>query len=291
MEYYRPECLEEALPILSEFGEAATVIAGGTDLIADMKFREFRPACLVNINPMQDLNYIRENGEELRIGALTTIQALLKSSLLDEKFTGIADAARIFASIQIRNLATIGGNLGRASPCGEMAPPLLTLDASVVIASEEQEREVELTEFFLGPGQTVLQPNELLKEIRISPLPPRSGTNYLRLSYRDVLDLAIVGVATCVTLEPDDRTVKEARVALGAVAPRPIRAEKTEALLRGQLLTEDLIAEAGRMAAQEATPISDQRSSADYRTDMTAVLTKRSLRSAADAAEGKRKKR
>jgi CO/xanthine dehydrogenase FAD-binding subunit len=164
------------------------------------------------------------------------------------------------------------------------------MDASVVIASEGQEREVKLTEFFLGPGQSVLQPNELLKEIRISPLPPRSGTNYLRLSYRDVLDLAIVGVATCVTLEPD-RTIKEARVALGAVAPRPIRAEKTEALLRGQPLTEDLIVEAGQMAAQEATPISDQRSSADYRTDMTAVLTKRSLRSAADAAEGKRKKR
>ncbi len=283
MEYYRPESFAEALPLLSEFGDSATVIAGGTDLLVDMKFRGFRPACLININSLRDLSYVEENGEGLRIGALTSIQALLKNKLLQEEYTGIADAARQFASIQIRNLATVGGNLGRASPCGEMAPPLLTLDATVVVASEGKEKEVELTDFFLGPGQSILQPDELLREIRIKPLPAHTGSSYWRLSYRDVLDLAIVGVASRVTLDADNRMV-EARVALGAVAPKPIRAEKTEALLKGQLLTEDLIVEAGKMAAQEATPISDQRSSAKYRTNMTAVLTKRSLRSAAAAA-------
>ncbi len=283
MEYHRPKSFAEALPLLSKFGDSATVIAGGTDLIVDMKFRGFRPSCLININSVKDLSYVEENGEGLKIGALTSIQALKKNELLQKEYTGIADAARQFASLQIRNLATVGGNLVRSSPCGEMAPPLITLDATVIIASEKKEREVELVDFFLGPGQNVLEANELLREIRLQPLPARTGSSYWRLSYRDVLDLAIVGVGSRVTLDADNRVTK-ARVALGAVAPKPIRAEKTEALLKGQLLDENLIVEAGKMASQEATPISDQRSSADYRTNMTAVLTRRSLRSAAAAA-------
>jgi CO/xanthine dehydrogenase FAD-binding subunit len=285
MDYHRPTTFDEALSVLAAANGSGTVIAGGTDLLIDVKFRGLQPAGLVNVNALPGLRYIREDPDGLRIGALTSIESLARDPLLTQRYAAISDAARRFASLQVRNLATIGGSLGRATPAGDVAPPLLALDATVVIARDGAEREVPIGEFFLGPRQTILQPGELIREIRVPTLPERTGSSYARLSYRDVLDLAIVGVASRLTLGPDGR-VNDARVALGAVAPKPIRAPRTEALLEGQLLTEDLVTEAGAVAATEATPISDQRASAEYRTMMVAVLTRRSLRSAAGAAGG-----
>lgn len=283
MDYQRPVTVREALAALAGANGSGTVIAGGTDLLVDIKFRGAEPAHLVNINGLAELRYVRETPTGLSIGALTSVQRLAEEPLLAERYTAIADATRQFASRQVRNLATIGGSLGRATPAGDLAPPLLVLDATVVIASERGEREVALKDFFLGPRQTVLGPGELLREIRIEALPANTGSSYARLSYRDVLDLAIVGVAARLTLD-DDGTVAVARLALGAVAPRPIRAPRTEALLEGRRLTDALVEEAGAVASEEATPISDQRASAEYRTLMTAVLTRRSLRAAARAA-------
>ncbi len=282
MYYRRPTTLEEALSDLAS-EDGATVIAGGTDLMVDIKFREFRPTGLLNVNALEALRYVREGSDGLRIGALTSVEALARDRLLAHRYTAITDAARKFASLQVRNLATIGGSLGRATPAGDLLPPLLCLDASVAIARHGSERSVELSEFFLGPRKTVLAPGELVREVSMPIPPPGTGSSYARMSYRDVLDLAIVGVASRLTLDDTGR-ISDVRVALGAVAPRPIRAPRTEALLEGQVLTDELITEAGATAAAEAAPISDQRASAEYRTLMTGVLARRSLRAAAEAA-------
>lgn len=282
MDYCRPASFKEALAALAADG-TSTVIAGGTDLLVDIKFRDFHPAGLVNINALDELRYVREAPDGLRIGALTSVEALAGSPVVAERFTAIADAARTFASLQVRNLATIGGSLGRATPAGDLLPPLLCLDATVVLARDGSERVVPLPGFFLGPRRTVLEQGELVREVVVPVPPPRSGSSYARMSYRDVLDLAIVGVASRLTLDGDGR-IAEARVALGAVAPTPIRAPRTEALLLGRPITDELIEEAGATAASEATPISDQRASAEYRTLITGVLARRSLRAAADAA-------
>jgi len=285
MDYLRPQTVAETLSALARAGDAATVIAGGTDLIADMKFRGFKPATLININQVDGLRYIEEDASGLRIGALTSIQALVGNPLIVKSYTALGDAAERFASLQVRNLATVAGSLGRASPGGDVAPPLLALGATVVIASQAGDRDVPLSEFFLGPRRTVLQPGELMREIRVPALPPRSGSAYARLSYRDVLDLCIVGVASCVSLDAQNR-VASARVALGSVAPRPIRADNTEAFLAGKELTDEVIAEAGKVSSGDANPISDQRASAEYRRQMMPVLTRRSLTRARDAALG-----
>jgi carbon-monoxide dehydrogenase medium subunit len=282
MDYLRPTTFNEALAVLAGDG-ASTVIAGGTDLLVDIKFRNFHPSRLVNINALDELRYIREDQEGLRIGALTSVETLARDQLVRRRYTAIADATKKFASRQVRNLATIGGSLGRATPAGDLLPPLLALDATVVLARQGAEREVALVDFFLAPRKTVLAAGELVREVRV-PIPSaRTGSSYARMSYRDVLDLAIVGVASRLTIDEAGR-IREPRVALAAVAPRPIRAPRTEALLEGKALDEALIAEAGAVAASEATPISDQRASAEYRTLMTSVLTRRSLRAAAESA-------
>jgi len=285
MDYVRPQTVPEALAALAQAGPAATVIAGGTDIIGDIKFRGFTPAGLVNINQVDGLRYIEEDASGLRIGALTNIQQLVAHPTVVKTYTALGDAAERFASLQVRNLATVAGSLGRASPGGDIAPPLMALGASVVVVSQGGEREIPLSEFFLGPRKTVLQPGELMREVRIPALPARSGSSYARLSYRDVLDLCIVGVASCVSLAADG-TVESVRIALGSVAPRPVRAANTEAFLLGKPLDEDVLKEAGVVSSQDANPISDQRASAEYRRLMMPVLTRRSLARARDAALG-----
>lgn len=285
MDYVRPQTVAETLSALASAGGAATVIAGGTDLIGDMKFRGFKPGVLININQVEGLRYIEEDASGLRIGALTSIQALVANPIVVKRYTALGDAAERFASLQVRNLASVAGSLGRASPGGDMAPPLLALGASLVIAGQAGDREVPLSEFFLGPRRTVLQPGELMREIRVPALPARSGSAYARLSYRDVLDLCVVGVASCVSLDAGKR-VTVARVALGSVAPRPVRAANTEAFLVGKELTDEAIVEAGKVSSQDANPISDQRASAEYRRQMIPVFTRRSLTRARDAALG-----
>jgi carbon-monoxide dehydrogenase medium subunit len=285
MDYVRPQTVAEALTALAQAGPAATVVAGGTDIIGDIKFRGFSPGGLVNINQVEGLRYIEEDASGLRIGALTSIQELVAHPAIVKSCTALGDAAERFASLQVRNLATVAGSLGRASPGGDMAPPLMALGASVIATSQAGDREIPLSDFFLGPRKTVLQPGELMREVRIPALPARSGSSYARLSYRDVLDLCIVGVASCVSLAADGK-VEAVRIALGSVAPRPVRAANTEAFLLGKEPTDDVLRQAGEVSSQDATPISDQRASAEYRKLMMPVLTRRSLARARDAALG-----
>lgn len=276
MEYYEPKSLEDALSILSQYGDKAKVIAGGTDVLVDMKHKE-EPPCLVNIKRIPNLSGIRPNGSVLRIGPLTSIREIEKNGTVREKFPVLWDASHQFASLQIRNTATIGGNICRASPSGEMLAPLLVYEASAKMVLPDGEKRVPMGSLFLGPSKTALGPQGLLTEIEIPNPPEGSRGVYLKHAVRGAMDIAIVGVAVLMVPDAGNRSVKDVRIGLGAVAPTPIRARGAEAILRGKPFSESSALEAARQAAHEASPITDHRGTADYRRWIVEALTRRGL--------------
>ncbi|HEX9452817.1 MAG TPA: FAD binding domain-containing protein [Candidatus Binatia bacterium] len=284
MEYFEPKSIGDALSLLSKHGAEAKIIAGGTDVMVDIKFKE-EPGSLVNIKKIPGLTGIKENGANLRIGALTTIREIETSDIVREKLPVLWESAHQFASLQVRNTATIGGNICRASPSGETLTPLLVLEANAILAFSDGERSEPFSTFFQGPGKSSAGAKGLLTEIEV-PIPPAGSKGvYLKHAVRGAMDIAMVGVA--VMLSADAGNVKDVRIGLGAVAPTPVRAPKTEALLRGKPLTAALIKEAGTLAASEASPISDQRSSAENRRWIVEALTRRGLAQTWKAATGK----
>jgi carbon-monoxide dehydrogenase medium subunit len=286
MDYFEPKTLSEALGLLAKYGEEAKVIAGGTDVLVDMKYKE-EPGCLINIKRIPGLDTIRENGGSLRIGPLVTIHELESNHVVRQRLSLLWEAAHQFASLQIRNTATIGGNICRASPSGETLAPLLVLEAKGKLAFAEGDRSEPFSSLFQGPGKTSLGSKGLLTEIEVPY--PASGSRgaYLKHAVRGAMDIAMVGVAVLVTPDAAKNSVQEARIGLGAVAPTPIRATKTEALLRGKPLNAALVKEAAATAASESSPISDQRSSAEYRRWIVEALTRRGLEQSWKAATGK----
>ena len=286
MEYFEPKTVSEALSVLAKHGAEAKVIAGGTDVMVDIKFKE-EPGGLVNIKKIPGLSGITENGAGLRIGALTTIREIETSALVREKLPVLWEAAHQFASLQVRDTATIGGNICRASPSGETLAPLLVLEAAGKCAFSDGEKTLPFTSFFQGPGKSSAGANGLLTEIDI-PYPAAGSKGvYLKHAVRGAMDIAMVGVAVMLTPDAGNNNVQDVRIGLGAVAPTPIRAPKTEALLRGKPLTAALIKEAGALAATESSPISDQRSSAENRRWIVEALTRRGLQQTWKAATGK----
>lgn len=264
--------------MLSQFNGKARVIAGGTDLMVHMKQKAVRPAYLIDISCLPGLNTIEYDDEDiLKIGALCTHSDIESSSVIQKKFNLIAQACRSIGSVQIRNLGTIGGNLCNASPSADSAPALLGLDSKVRIFGPAGEDEFELSKFFTGPGVTILKPDEILTGIDISAISPHSSSVYLKLSPRRAMDLAVVGVAVVLWLSADGSICTDIRIALGAVAPMPIRAYKAEKIIRGQKLDDVLIDETARVAAEETKPITDLRGSVDYRKKMVKVLTRRGI--------------
>jgi carbon-monoxide dehydrogenase medium subunit len=278
--YLRPETLEEASSMLSQFNGKARVIAGGTDLMVNMKQKTVRPSYLVDISYLPDLNTIEYKEETLKIGALCTHSDIESSSVIQEKFNILAQACRSIGSIQIRNLGTIGGNLCNASPSADSAPALLGLDAKVRIFGPTGENQVELAKFFTGPGETLLKPEEILTGIDISVSAPPSFSVYMKLSPRRAMDLAVVAVGIVLWLSADGTICEDIRIALAAVAPVPIRAVKAEEIIRGQKLDNTLIEETAKVAAEETKPITDIRGSVEYRKEMVKVLTARAIRQA-----------
>jgi carbon-monoxide dehydrogenase medium subunit len=286
MEYFEPKSISDALTLLSKHGNEAKVIAGGTDVMVDIKYKE-EPGCLVNIKKIPSLAGISESGGALRIGALTTIRDIETSAVVRDKLPVLWEAAHQFASLQVRNTATIGGNICRASPSGETLTPLLVLEANAVLAFSDGERSEPFKSFFQGPGKSATGAKGLLTEIEV-PIPPAGSKSvYLKHAVRGAMDIAMVGVAVLLTPDPGKNNVQEVRIGLGAVAPTPLRAPKTEALLRGKPLTAALLKEAGALAASEASPISDQRSSAENRRWIVEALTRRGLEQTWKAATGK----
>ena len=286
MEYFEPKSISEALSVLEKHGAEAKVIAGGTDVMVDIKFKE-EPGSLVNIKKLPGLGGIKENGGSLRIGALATIRDLETNALVREKLPVLWEASHQFASLQVRNTATIGGNICRASPSGETLAPLLVLEATGKCAFSGGEKSQPFTSFFQGPGKSVLGAKGLLTEIDVPYPAAGSKSVYLKHAVRGAMDIAMVGVAVLITPDPGKNNMQDVRIGLGAVAPTPIRAPKTEALLRGKPLTAALLKEAAALAASESSPISDQRSSGEYRRWIVEALTRRGLEQTWKAATGK----
>ena len=278
--YLAPKTIEETLSLLSQYRGRAKVMAGGTDLVPKLKRREIKaPEYIIDLKWMPNLDYIKyEEDSGLKLGALTTIHALATSAIIQDKFGILFQAANSMACVQVRNRGTLAGNICNAVPSADTAPALLTLEAKVKLLSLKGERLVNVEDFFVSPGETVLNDDEILGEIQVPNLSQHSRGVYLKLTPRRSMDLAIVGVA--VVLIPDEGICKDIRIALGAVSPTPIRAKKAEAAIKGQTLHDDLVGKAARIAAEECHPISDHRASAEYRTEMVRVLVKRAIKKA-----------
>lgn len=279
-DYYEPKTVEEACKLLFEFGSDASVLAGGTDLIPKMKNGFIRPKCIVNIKKIPDLGCVKGDGERaLSIGALTLISELATHPLLLERFPVITTAARSIGSLQVRNLATLGGNLCNAAPSADMAPGLLVMDALVKVTGPSGDREMPLEEFFIEPGRVNLGRGELVAEVHV-PLPPANTKQlYLKHSVRRAMDIAIVGVAVSLSFEEETGVCSKARITLGAVAPTPVRAKRTEEILLGKRLREIPLTRVGDMVSQEVAPITDVRGSACYRSEMVSKLTIKAIQS------------
>lgn len=276
-QYYAPGALDEALSLLAEHGPRATVLAGGTDVVVDMNLGHLKPEVIIYVGNLP-LDTVEEKDGFLCIGPTTKMVTLAQSPLVKAKASVLAEAAASVGSPLIRNLATVGGNLCNASPAADTACALLALEAEVKLTSQKGERVVPLTEFFVGPQETVREATELLTEICI-PLPEgEQGSRFIKLGRRKAVSLSVVNVTT--VLDFKNRTCREAKIALGAVAPTPIRAGKAEALLVGQALTDGLIEKAAAAAVEETSPVDDGRATAWYRRKVTGVLVARALKEA-----------
>ena len=279
-----PRDIDEALRVLSERGSEAKLLAGGTDLLPQLKNGMLKPAWVIDLSGVERVRALRAETNGLRIGAAVTARTLERDAAAQKTYTSLAESGALVGSVQVRNLATLGGNLCNAAPSADMAPPLLALDAEAVIAGPKGERRLPFTDFFTGVRSTVLGVDEILLEIFVPAPKARSGGHYLRHTPRRELDIAVVGVASQLTLS--NGTCAKARIALAAVAPVPLRARAAEQALEGKPVTPETIERAAELAVEAAKPISDQRGSADYRRHLVRVLTRRTLRTALARAGG-----
>jgi len=277
--YFTPGTIAEAVFLLSSHREKARIVAGGTDLLVQMKQGKVLPGCIINIAGIADCDYISYDDKDgLRMGAQAKIRAIASSPIIRKKYAILVAAAGTLGSPQVRYRATIAGNLCNASPSAETVPPLMVLGASVKAVRAEGERIIPVADLATGPGRTVLEPDEIVTEVQIPPPSPHSAGSYLTQRVRKALDLAIVNVAVLVTL--DGNVISDLKIAMGAVAPTAIRAEAAEAMLKGKQPGDTLIAQAAKAAAEAAQPIDDIRSSAGYRRKMTQVLVARAIKQA-----------
>lgn len=279
IEYLEPTTIKEICFLLSQYKEEAKVIAGGTDLLVQMKNRILTPKYLISLKKFPSLGkiiYDETNG--LKIGALARLQDIKTSPIIKKKFTALFEAVYNMASIQIRNLATIGGNICNALPSADTAPPLLALNAKLKVVGVEGERIIPIEDFFKAPGETVLNSSEILTEIQIDTPPPFSRSTYIKHSLRNAMDLALVGVGVFIQLSSANGTCEEARISLGACAPTPIRAKKAEGILHGSSLSDEIIKKAAELASYESRPRKDSfRSSVEYRREMIRSLMIRAI--------------
>lgn len=278
-EFFSPTTLYDASRILSDHNGEGRALAGGTDLLIRMKRKQWTPRAVVSLNRIAGLQEIALNGE-LKMGARVTLNQIIRAPIIREHFPVLAQTARTMAGVQVRSLATVGGNLCNASPSADMAPPLIALNARVVIVGINGEHVVPLEDFFVSPGKCVLQPDEILREILVPRENDSIRASYAKLEHRQAMDIAIVGIGVSVKRETPNvkrQVCEDVRIVMGAVAPTPLRAKRAEEILRGNIFSDGNIAHAARVAAEEAKPIDDVRSSAWYRREMVEVLTRRQL--------------
>lgn len=280
--YEAPTNLEGAIALLQKYGSDAKIMSGGHSLIPMMKLRLATPEHVIDISGIQGLEYIREEGGYLKIGALTKEVALEESTLIHQKYPLIADATKMIADPSVRNLATVGGNLAHGDAANDHPAVMLALRASVVAAGPNGDREIPIDDFFLGFFTTALEADEILTEIRI-PIPPaRSGGAYLKME-RKVGDYATAASAVQLSLDADGKCA-QIGIGLTNVSAAPMRATRSEDLLRGQVLTEDLIQQAAKMAAQDCDPNPDLRGSIAYKRSIVKTYTARAIHKALERA-------
>lgn len=283
-EYLSPKSVEEAINLLDRYGDDAKIIAGGQSLVPMMNFRLARPEILIDINGIKELEYIKTEGDELVIGALTRERDIEQSPVVVEKWPILSKAISFIGHSTIRNRGTIGGSLVHADPSAEIPTTLCALNGNVKVVGPSGEKKLQPEEFFLTYLTTSLEPSDLLVEVRIPALPQNTGWSFMELSRRSG-DFAIVAVGILLFTETSG-VCSEVRISMGGVAPTPVRAEEAEALLAGQKITEKLIAEAAQQAAEETDTEPDYHASAEYRMDMARVFVKRGLQEAWNMING-----
>ena len=276
-EYFKPTSVAEAIKLLEQYGEKGRLIAGGTDLLVE---KNPRVKVFIDITSL-GLDYIKSDSQGVRIGATTTFSDIESSLVLGKSpYNVLAHAARQIGTPQIRNMATIGGNICNAVPSADSATALLALDATLNIASPAGQRSMDIAGFFQGVRKNALNRNELVTEIQLPTFPARTGTAFIKKGRVATADLAVVNVAVRLSVT-DSNVCQDVRIALGAVAPTPLRAKEAEAMLKGKELQEEFMRSVAGHASEEIKPISDVRSSAGYRVTLSRVLVERALKEAA----------
>ncbi len=281
-DYYRPKTIPELKENLSQPG--ALILAGGTDIIPKMRQRKLTPTILVDTSGIPDLEFIEDQGHQVVIGALTTHQQIAQSQLIEEVNPALQTAVKTIGCIQTRCRGTLGGNLANASPAADTIPPLLIYDASILIQSLEGERIIPLESFILGPGKTDLKQGEFIHSVSFPRLPAEWGAAFIKVGKRSGMAISVVNAAAALVMD-EKGLIVDPRLALGAVGSVVIRCRETERFLVGKEPTGDLFAEAGSLVQEEIRPISDIRSTVDYRLHSASVIVTRALKAAALQAE------
>ncbi len=283
-EYLKPKSIDEAISLHQSHGEKAKYIAGGTDVMVKIKEGKISPQYLISLRHLPGLDRITYKDGELRIGAMVTHRMLELSPVIRKGFPILTDSTENIGSVQIRNVATIGGNIINAVPSADGAIPLITLGAEVRIRGPKGERSMALEDIFIGPGQTLLEAGEILLEFVIPKLPPHTGGAYCKHTRRAAMELPILGVAVRISLADDMKTCTEARIGLGVLAPTPMRAQNAESILKGKKLDEKILKRAGKTAAEECKARDSVRGEAWYRREMVEILVPRLAKVAMERA-------
>jgi CO/xanthine dehydrogenase FAD-binding subunit len=286
-DYCSPVTLDEAVRIISEQNGSARPLAGGTDLIDHVRTGRMTPGIIVDIKKISELNILEVSADGLRLGAAVPCYQIYENKAINQAYSALTDSCRIIGGIQIQSRASVGGNLCNSGPAADSIPAMIALQAVCVIAGPNGTREIPVEEFCTAPGRNVLQPGELLIELRFPAPPAHSGSHYRRFIPRNEMDIAVVAVGASVVLDESGETFVSSRIALGAVAPTPLFAEEAGDLLAGQPVNDETIARAAEAARAVATPIDDMRGTKEFRMHLTGVLTERVLKVAMERAKNK----
>lgn len=277
--YFQPKSVAACVELLKEYGSSAKLLAGGTDAVPRMKAKLWQPVAVIGLMDVPDIAEITMSDNGLTLGAMANLREISKASTLTKDYTVVQEACGHVSSMQVRNMATIGGNACNASPSADAIHGLLLHDAVAVIAGSDGMREVPLFEFFKGPGKTVLGDAELVVRFEIAKPLPHTGASYLKFAIRGDSDISIVGAGARLTMH-DDGTVAQARITLASVAPTPLRCREAEELLVGQKPDDALLCQAADTCAKLAKPISDARATKEYRTEMVRIWARHALEQA-----------
>lgn len=284
---HHPASVSDAVALAERYGTDGRFLAGGTDLIIQIHRKRLAPQHLIDLTSLTELRAIEDGDDEIRIGAMATHKAIERNPLFEGALVALAEAARVVGGHQVRNVGTVGGNIANASPAADVVAPLLALDADVVLQGAAATRRVRLRDFLAGPGRTTRGDGELVRQVHVAKPPPRSATAFLKAGRRKAMEISVVCVAARVTLDDAGRCAA-ARIALGAVSATAMRAEAAERALEGAFLNDDVLRDAGRLAAGACHPIDDVRASARYRRLLVEALVPRALARCVERISGRR---